>query len=145
LAFYIQHWLYWHGSRMQAFVSLARDDWLLVLKSERRWHERIWRPGLLETQLVTVIAFLRSLKRPEDPIHLDLNLVSHWASNYCYCCGLVDCQNGESQHRRGQTCLSSILELIVELKEVRLIKGLLLSRQSWASGAFVRLFLLLQH
>lgn len=130
---------------MQAFVSLTRDDQLFVLKSERRWHERIWRPGLLETQLVTMIAFQRSLRKLEDPIHLDLGLVSHWASNYCYCCDLVDCQNGESQHRLAQTCLSSILELIVELKEVRLIKDLLLSRQSWASEAFVRLFLQRQH
>jgi hypothetical protein len=80
---------------MQAFVSLMRDDRLLVMKSERRWHERIWHPGLLETRLETVIAFLRSLKRLEDPIHLDLYLASRWASNYCYYCGLVDCQNGE--------------------------------------------------
>lgn len=130
---------------MQAFVSLTRDDRLLVLKLERRWHERIWRPGLQETQLVTVIAFLRSLKTLEDPTHLDLNLVFHWVSNYCYCCGLVDCQNGGSQHRRAQPWMSSTPELIVEPKEVRLIMGLLLSRQSWASEAFVRLFLLLQH
>jgi hypothetical protein len=64
----------------------------MAVKSDHRWHERIWHLDQQEIQLETVIASLLRSKSFGDSNPLGPNSGFHWEWCCCYYCGFVDCQ-----------------------------------------------------